>query len=57
MGVGTNLSGAKTNYTYDKENRLTGVNAAGSLSTYSSDGDGLRRTAQPADQDQTVAKN
>ena len=42
-----NLSGSRTTYVYDNENRLvTIVNADATRSSYTYDGDGLRRSKQ-----------
>lgn len=39
-----NVGGAITTNQFDRENRLSSVNASGSLETYTYSGDGLRRT-------------
>src|SRR5262245_28157251 len=47
--VEENLAGNRTTYQYDNENRLVGIRfPASAPSTYSYDGDGLRRTLQEA---------
>ncbi|MCZ8138110.1 MAG: hypothetical protein ACK5ZK_08390 [Armatimonadota bacterium] len=43
-----NVSGTKTTYAFDRENRMQTMQTASGISTYAFDGDGLRRRFQDA---------